>query len=226
MKTCRLDISTHAPRTGSDAARPGGHPAPYHFNPRSPHGERPGLRNVAGTVPHHFNPRSPHGERRGESAGKAAGIPISTHAPRTGSDDTFVVVPSSSVTFQPTLPARGATPCARGCPGEARTISTHAPRTGSDVPGAGSAARKSHFNPRSPHGERRKLARWLNAAFKFQPTLPARGATAPPTPTAARSGHFNPRSPHGERPDCGFRVEFTHAISTHAPRTGSDATRP
>ena len=34
--------------------------------------------------------------------------------------------------------------------------------------------------------------------------------------------HFNPRSLHGERPAdlrCGF---IRHAISTHAPRTGSD----
>ena len=34
---------------------------------------------------------------------------ISTHAPRTGSDPLTVIVAASSMEFQPTLPARGAT---------------------------------------------------------------------------------------------------------------------
>ena len=55
----------------------------------------------------------------------------------------------------------------------------------------------------------------------FQPTLPTRGATCRPALRFHPPRHFNPRSPHGERPDlrCGF---IRHAISTHAPRTGSD----
>ena len=79
------------------------------FNPRSPHGERqnrPHRRRFAA----HFNPRSPHGERRFKIQLKcvravafqptlpargatlqamsicATRLPISTHAPRTGSD--------------------------------------------------------------------------------------------------------------------------------------------
>ena len=36
----RLSISTHAPRTGSDVAVMLLRPAPWYFNPRSPHGER------------------------------------------------------------------------------------------------------------------------------------------------------------------------------------------
>ena len=103
-------------------------------------------------------------------------VAISTHAPRTGSD-----------------PQYGGT----RIPGE--DISTHAPRTGSDDHLRKLRAACSHFNPRSPHGERpdtpEKTA--LNAAF--QPTLPARGATT--------SGDTIP--PPSE-------------ISTHAPRTGSD----
>ena len=81
---CRREISTHAPRTGSDstcmtsffptsisthAPRTGSNLRSgcrrrrrINFNPRSPHGERP-------SSPHNtdktqdFNPRSPHGER-------------------------------------------------------------------------------------------------------------------------------------------------------------------
>ena len=83
-------------------------------------------------------------------------------------------------------------------------ISTHAPRTGSDTP-CGTRWKNTsstNFNPRSPHGERR-----------FRQVRPA---------GAAR--HFNPRSPHGER-----RIPYNKldcqafVISTHAPRTGSDA---
>ena len=35
-----MRISTHAPRTGSDGAGRKGGQRPHHFNPRSPHGER------------------------------------------------------------------------------------------------------------------------------------------------------------------------------------------
>ena len=56
-------ISIHAPRTGSDVicricVRSAGN-----FNPRSPHGERPGRSTILRSSTH-FNPRSPHGERR------------------------------------------------------------------------------------------------------------------------------------------------------------------
>ena len=78
-------------------------------------------------------------------------------------------------------------------------ISTHAPRTGSDYGRAEHGDDLSDFNPRSPHGERLKIRAWNARYEQFQPTLPARGAT---------------RQRHGQahRP----------AISTHAPRTGSD----
>ena len=56
-------ISTHAPRTGSDLNKPSLMHVSFHFNPRSPHGER---REVSKRLCGHdyFNPRSPHGERR------------------------------------------------------------------------------------------------------------------------------------------------------------------
>ena len=147
------EISTHAPRTGSDNQRFGSLIALYHFNPRSPHGERPKGRKCK----------------------------------------------MSENLFQPTLPARGAT--AEGTSHHVNGgISTHAPRTGSDRSEAGRESASTHFNPRSPHGERRT---------RLQSPM-------------ERINHFNPRSPHGERPRGRVRALPHFRISTHAPRTGSD----
>ena len=104
---------------------------PTHFNPRSPHGERPRLMRCFPTnivfqptlpargatyatakvlqAASDFNPRSPHGERRWDDINKAYSAYISTHAPRTGSDDIAEIIITVWVLFQPTLPARGAT---------------------------------------------------------------------------------------------------------------------
>ena len=79
---------------------------------------------------------------------------ISIHAPRTGSDEAFDAYKQ-----------------------QVETISIHAPRTGSDTTNCIVEISTTHFNPRSPHGERRGLllVRWDIPSF--QPTLPARGAT-------------------------------------------------
>ena len=153
--------------------------------------------------PCNFNPRSPHGERPRSSHPRRRTHPISTHAPRTGSD------------FRPSMRSRAFW----------------------------------YFNPRSPHGERRSHQRPPAAGGRrFQPTLPARGATHQRAAPAAGGGDFNPRSPHGERrlgreSVRAFRLHFNprsphgerlnppdegpvaRAISTHAPRTGSDLCR-
>ena len=147
-------ISTHAPRTGSDA-----------------------LPWVIRSSP---SPISTHAPRTGSDTMRGFGqgvLEISTHAPRTGSDESAFKLAASGVTFQPTLPARGAT---TGTPS--------------------SPAMCAHFNPRSPHGERRGQ-------------IPSRCSSA---------GHFNPRSPHGERRAADDQRVATVGISTHAPRTGSD----
>ena len=57
-----------------------------YFNPRSPHGERPGGSPGGSPDRLHFNPRSPHGERRKEGT-----------------------TMNKTILFQSTLPARGAT---------------------------------------------------------------------------------------------------------------------
>ena len=103
--------------------------------------------------PRNFNPRSPHGERR------------------TQTNDNGI----RRNLFQSTLPARGAT-AGRLRAARLTVISIHAPRTGSDKGGAVESGFCPHFNPRSPHGERRRFS-----------------------PRTKQHSHFNPRSPHGER---------------------------
>ena len=145
-----------------------------------------------------FNPRSPHGERLG-----------------------LQLAASQAAQFQPTLPARGATRLIVSSR-LARRISTHAPRTGSDEGCSSSAGTSRHFNPRSPHGERRHAARLYDGAVRFQSTLPARGATIYLQRRSNRLRYFNPRSPHGERLQDFYFSDSTDIISIHAPRTGSD----
>ena len=123
-----------------------------------------------------FNPRSPHGERhmmicrrksrrkfqstlpaRGATrvgTGAQSGNPISIHAPRTGSDERDMRMNRAAQVFQSTLPARGAT-----CKSRSKRLS-----------------KRTNFNPRSPHGERRKYCKKTFSVVDF-----------------------NPRSPHGER---------------------------
>ena len=55
--------------------------------------------------------------------------------------------------FQSTLPAWGAT-LGLWSPGEMVKISIHAPRVGSDSGVTSTMRSQSHFNPRSPRGER------------------------------------------------------------------------
>ena len=56
-----------------------------------------------------FNPRSPHGERPGSASEWAQTAQISIHAPRTGSDARGSFNVNIRIIFQSTLPARGAT---------------------------------------------------------------------------------------------------------------------
>ena len=104
------------------------------FNPRSPHGERPPASRFQSYRSAYFNPRSPHGERRSTRRSTPSRRIISIHAPRTGSDTKMADVPL------------------------AIQISIHAPRTGSDCPARCPPDSGWYFNPRSPHGERRRSA--------------------------------------------------------------------
>ena len=104
-----------------------------------------------------------------------------------------------------------------------KEISIHAPRTGSDHGKQRPQKPSKHFNPRSPHGERRSQPSLLPMTLTisihaprtgsdlvdvfdgirqlvFQSTLPARGATTACRTRRRKPANFNPRSPHGERP--------------------------
>ena len=128
-------------------------------------------------------------------------VRISTHAPRTGSDPSVPRAHDSKNRFQPTLPARGATMLSL-VHAKGRTISTHAPRTGSDLAVLVQQTVRDSFQPTLP--ARGATGDWIPVRRidkRFQPTLPARGATLTSTKPLTTQ---NP-------------------ISTHAPRTGSDA---
>ena len=80
----------------------------------------------------------------------------------------------------------------------------------------------THFNPRSPCGERLQSAVLVSLGMIFQSTLPVWGATD----TGGREGvgrtDFNPRSPCGERLYSSRQFRRLNYISIHAPRVGSD----
>ena len=145
------------------------------FNPRSPCGERRRQRRVPRVRRADFNPRSPCGERPRLHAEVAEFEAISIHAPRVGSDvalyallEVFVIsihaprVGSDRTLntlhvmlaqFQSTLPVWGATE-RLGLVGLRVRISIHAPRVGSDRGPGAARCTTTHFNPRSPCGER------------------------------------------------------------------------
>ena len=79
------------------------------------------------------------------------------------------------------------------------------------------------FNPRSPHGERRRPLYSFACSYLFQSTLPARGATCSCRCCFARAYLFQSTLPArgATVPDSTALNVVT--ISIHAPRTGSDS---
>ena len=100
----------------------------------------------------YFNPRSPYGERPADRIAARRRPGFQSTLPLRGATKRDQVE-RIKFQFQSTLPLRGAT-CARQKYLKKTQISIHAPLTGSDsnpkTPGCG----PSHFNPRSPYGER------------------------------------------------------------------------
>ena len=146
----------------------------------------------------YFNPRSPHGERPYSNFAYARCKNFNPRSPHGERPTQFRIV-FAKFDFNPRSP-HGERRGGRIPTLYAQSISTHAPRTGSDGFPPARGAAPANFNPRSPHGERRGGKNSPPPQRKFQPTLPARGATT------------EPRKP-----------SRTTCISTHAPRTGSDA---
>ena len=235
-------ISTHAPRTGSDDGRRRTSAATKDFNPRSPHGERP---NQDGHTPgkDRFQPTLPARGATTDGDAQAPPRKISTHAPRTGSDPAEGTNEAAEWHFNPRSP-HGERLDAVTSITVGSWISTHAPRTGSDVMGNHNCLFIIDFNPRSPHGERHQLLQGtLAPTLDFNPRSP-HGERPHQYAFAGDLQNFNPRSPHGERrtgiarkqaqktfqPTLPARGATSFptpglsdvAISTHAPRTGSD----
>ena len=242
----RLVISIHAPRTGSDQSPRATVESARHFNPRSPHGERPvqcdcccfGLR-FQSTLPARGATYSFLAARRHSS--------ISIHAPRTGSDEyihrrTF----KRTANFNPRSPHGERLQSIWHTAGSFH-ISIHAPRTGSDqlyelgmlsptqfqstLPARGATllmpftAMLAIFQSTLPaRGATACEAVQVAAMCVFQSTLPARGATRKLLATLSARSHFNPRSPHGERR---YRAKTTAARMKHFnPRSPHGERRP
>ena len=106
-------ISIHAPRTGSDSNRTVIFFALHLFQSTLPARGATCQFEQHFLNRKHFNPRSPHGERRVSNSASICLMLISIHAPRTGSDLRCFLCLEIGSRFQSTLPARGATPCAR-----------------------------------------------------------------------------------------------------------------
>ena len=172
---------------------------PLHFNPRSPHGERL-LRH---SHPHrggHFNPRSPHGERRLPPQRPCGRLCISTHAPRTGSDNVVVQGVRVVGNFNPRSP-HGERPIPLFSAFVQRHFNPRSPH-GERLASAPSGGLQIYFNPRSPHGERPARRHGRARPQKISTHAPRTGSDTIPLFPAFVQRHFNPRSPHGERRRC------------------------
>ena len=148
------------------------------------------------------------------------------------------------MTFQPTLPLRGATRQQSTMPPSGAFQPT-LPLRGATHARTRCTRRRSSFNPRSPCGERPDPARVALQVPDVSTHAPLAGSDVQVVDGAARrnlvSTHaplagsdcsaascsqrptsFNPRSPCGERPNLWFWQIALHTVSTHAPLAGSD----
>ena len=191
-----------------------------HFNPRSPHGERPptalsaydSYRTFQPTLPargatpvnrvvfaiYAFQPTLPARGATQITMRQATTRAISTHAPRTGSDLAETLKAEYNPIISTHAPRTGSDiKCERRYPIEGG-ISTHAPRTGSDQECRSDGQGTNDFNPRSPHGER-----------------PQQQSVSLPTT------YFNPRSPHGERRVSGRTFQTPPGFQPTLPARGA-----
>ena len=191
-----IDISIHAPLTGSDPHVEMGVRGNWDFNPRSPYGERQ-IDYLLSMVPMDFNPRSPYGERQ-----------------------LYPELFDTEKRFQSTLPLRGATfyPVFNAI---AHVISIHAPLTGSDRTFRMHLSPAPNFNPRSPYGERRYRVSRSITDIRISIHAPLTGSDLlQPLPEPVRP-HFNPRSPYGERPPLRDRGTVQPAFQSTLPLRGA-----
>ena len=255
-------ISIHAPRVGSDATSTIIIRASSIFQSTLPAWGATGLERPECRV----SPISIHAPRVGSDDGQwtsEAAVAISIHAPRVGSDRITSAPQKQCFAFQSTLPAWGATRMLRNhlsrhlfqstLPAWGATSATASSlmpaRFQSTLPAWGATAAamitatRTHFNPRSPRGERLRALVPLSpfeisihaprvgsdpghdkehdSGAVFQSTLPAWGATYVEitwTPTKEISIH----APRVGSDSIEVFVACDFVISIHAPRVGSD----
>ena len=215
-------ISIHAPRAGSDCATSATTNGTRNFNPRSPCGERRLRDYKSGDNPEHFNPRSPCGERRHIVRNIELNWDFNPRSPCGERLTSGFHVRRSWTAFQSTLPVRGATVGTYMCIIVPLFISIHAPRAGSDPAPLLSCPQYSHFNPRSPCGERRYLFLQLYFYTVISIHAPRAGSDWLKVKITQKRCYFNPRSPCGERQNMVQIYSQFEGISIHAPRAGSD----
>ena len=126
-------------------------------------------------------------------------IPISIHAPRTGSDSRTIKKSCKNILISIHAPRMGSDYVDEKT-GQLATISIHAPRTGSDNASAHFHRGGWNFNPRSPHGERHPRDATHLHQHHISIHAPRTGSDPSSPLRQRRSTNFNPRSPHGERP--------------------------
>ncbi len=146
-------VSIHAPHTGSDLAMLAGGGGAGSFNPRSPHGERPGS-GCARINTGRFQSTLPTRGATLRPQFRTEIVDVSIHAPHTGSDVQTLFLSHRRPQFQSTLPTRGATTEVVVRMWDVLLVSIHAPHTGSDITRRAKREVIGGFNPRSPHGER------------------------------------------------------------------------
>ena len=93
---------------------------------------------------------------------------------------------------------------------------------GSDLRATSHATRATHFNPRSPDGERLPRRNRGSSIVYISIHAPRMGSDCRRSPVAVCFTYFNPRSPDGERLRILLYSWVSDEISIHAPRMGSD----
>ena len=194
---CRT-ISIHAPRTGSDLIDHVAIGASVVFQSTLPARGATSSDMSFILLSFNFNPRSPHGERRVVCRECAVLRGFQSTLPARGATERVVVLLPNGEVFQSTLPARGAT-LLDSVGGHKYSISIHAPRTGSDSQSRRRVKGVKDFNPRSPHGERRRINPYVDTMQPISIHAPRTGSDVFYAQNRGKSAYFNPRSPHGER---------------------------
>ncbi len=176
---------------------------------------------LAGLLSNRFQPTLPARGATASAAWSSSRLRISTHAPRTGSDQSDCRIASCHadfnprsphgerhrtvmqkegrrLRFQPTLPARGATFTERPAIRDVGFQPT-LPARGATIAFYTVRKRFWYFNPRSPHGERHSYIYMPLLILYFNPRSPHGERHNVILAIFNLRFYFNPRSPHGER---------------------------